>query len=217
MGGAITMPDIIQETHQTSTVTMHDRYPEIFAACRKYYDKKPGKKLNILSFGCSTGEECFTLARYFPFATIIGVDVNKDALEECNKKNTYPNVYFMHSSTETITSGAPFDMIFCMSVLCSWGETENRQNISNIYNFSKFQNTVEVLDTVLSKDGLLVIYNSNFRFSDSSIYGRYRVLYDKDIDGSGIVQKFDKNNNMIPKEFQKYMECIFIKEITNED
>lgn len=203
----------LQEQHQASIVTQYNRYPKIFAVCKKYYTEKLSyKRLNILSFGCSTGEECFSLTEYFPLANILGVDINKDALVVCNKKSICPNISFMYSNCENVKMKGPFDMIFCMSVLCKWDDTENKENISNIYSFSKFQNAIEELDNVLLKDGLLVIYNSNFRFSESSIYYKYEVLRAPEIDDSGFVHKFDKNNNRIKDEQQsKYKECIFIK------
>jgi len=205
--------DYVQEQYQVSIATGPNRYPKIFAACKRYHKEiRSSKRLNILSFGCSTGEECFSLAKYFPLAKILGVDTNKDVLAICNKRNTYKNISFSYSNYENIKDRDPFDMIFCMSVLCKWPETENKKNISNIYSFSIFKNTIYKLDKVLKKNGLLVIYNSNFRFSESSTYHKYKVLYIPEVDESGFVPKFDKNNNIIKKRSQpKYDGCIFIK------
>jgi hypothetical protein len=47
--------------HQTTPLTWMDRYPEIFSRCRAYFTDR--KNLNILSYGCSTGEEVITLRR----------------------------------------------------------------------------------------------------------------------------------------------------------
>ncbi len=49
--------------HQLSNATEMDRYPEIFQACANHFG---GKKLKILSFGCSTGEECVSILKYMP-------------------------------------------------------------------------------------------------------------------------------------------------------
>jgi chemotaxis methyl-accepting protein methylase len=48
--------------------TAPNRYPEIFAAAVA----AAAAARRILSFGCSTGEECVSLAEYFPKAEIIG-------------------------------------------------------------------------------------------------------------------------------------------------
>lgn len=55
-------------SHQLVDWTAANRYPEIFAAAAA---AAPDAR-RILSFGCSTGEECVSLAEYFPKAEIIG-------------------------------------------------------------------------------------------------------------------------------------------------
>ncbi len=71
---------------QGETFTVEDRYPELFAQCRERLADRPG--VRILSYGCATGEEVFTLARYLPQAEIVGVDINPWCLKECARKNT---------------------------------------------------------------------------------------------------------------------------------
>lgn len=202
--------------HQMIHNTEYDRYPKIFTICEEYSaGLNPSKELKILSFGCSTGEECMSIRKYFPSAKIFGVDIDKSTLDSCNKRNKDPNISFMYSNFQNIKKEGPFDMIFCMSVLCRWPDTKYLRNITNIYNFLEFQNTIEEIDKVLVKNGLLVVYNSNFIFSDTSIYSKYQVLYDPQIVESGFVYKFDKNNNRV-KESQ-YKECIFIKKRENNE
>ena len=58
--------------HQIPNTTALNRYPEIFACAA---NAAPDTR-RILSFGCSTGEECVTLASYFPAAQIVGTDIN---------------------------------------------------------------------------------------------------------------------------------------------
>src|SRR5262245_39665581 len=52
--------------HQTTPLTWMDRYPNIFSTVEAYF--AGNSDLNILSFGCSTGEEVLTLRAYFPTA-----------------------------------------------------------------------------------------------------------------------------------------------------
>ena len=199
-----------KERHQSTRYTEYDRYPKIFSVCKEYFKEKfPSKELKILSFGCSTGEECFTIRKYFPSAKIIGVDIDKSALHICKKRNTDRNISFVYSDHDKINDIGSFDIIFCMSILCRWPDTKYINNITNVYSFSKFQNTIRKLDKILAKNGLLVIYNSNFVFSDTSIYCQYDALCSPEIIESGFVHKFDNNNNKI-KESQ-YRECVFIK------
>lgn len=200
--------DCIQERYQNNIATSHNRYPKIFALCKKYHmEKLSDRRPNILSFGCATGEECLTLAEYFPSATILGVDTDQGLLDKCNEKNTYPNVSFAISNSEDIKKKGPFDIVFCMSVLCRWGSDSNSNTACS---FPKFQRIIGELDKLLAKYGLLVIYNSSFMFSDSSIYHKYKVLQDPEID-SGFVTMFDKNGNKVSRRL--YKDSIFIKMI----
>ncbi|MDQ6617891.1 MAG: hypothetical protein M3083_24890 [Actinomycetota bacterium] len=70
--------------HQTTTLTWMDRYPGVFAACRDHLGDRPG--LNVLSFGCSTGDEALTLRGYFPQATIVGAEINRRCLAVCRRQ-----------------------------------------------------------------------------------------------------------------------------------
>ena len=52
--------------------TLPDRYPWLFQFAARELADRPD--LRILSFGCSRGEEVFSLRRYFPTASIKGID-----------------------------------------------------------------------------------------------------------------------------------------------
>ncbi len=57
------------QAHLTCNYTKMDRYPEIFGQVREYFAGRglaDSPDLRLLSFGCSTGEEAFSLRRYFP-------------------------------------------------------------------------------------------------------------------------------------------------------
>ena len=59
---------------QPCGTTSDDRYPNIFEQVRKLAGD--GTNVRILSFGCSTGEEVFSLRQYFDEARIVGLDIN---------------------------------------------------------------------------------------------------------------------------------------------
>src|SRR5437764_15033852 len=54
--------------------TSHNRYPHIFSFVQSVLGR--GSAVNVLSYGCSTGEEAFSLREYFLNATIKGVDIH---------------------------------------------------------------------------------------------------------------------------------------------
>ncbi|GJM28471.1 MAG: hypothetical protein DHS20C17_11060 [Cyclobacteriaceae bacterium] len=196
------------QAHQLTSVTKIDRYPGIFNAVKDCYPLNQRGPKKILSFGCSTGEECATLRNYFPGCEIVGADINRKNLKKCREKFDDDYLSFIYSDPDLIRKESPYDIIFCLSVLCRWEETELVNNCEDIYPFSRFEQQLNLLDQVLSPGGLLVIYNSNFRFSDSKLYRNYRVMNSCFIEESGFVHKFDLKNNKI---HEPYVECIFKK------
>ena len=99
--------------HQGPNRTALNRYPEVFAAAA------PGAR-RILSFGCSTGEECVTLAEYFPKAEIVGADINPVILLQARKHRS-DRIRFVYASDRILSGLGGFDAIFCMAVLRSAG------------------------------------------------------------------------------------------------
>lgn len=191
--------------HQISNVTGFDRYPPIFKECALYF--KGRDRLKILSFGCSTGKECLSLIKYFPSAKILGYDINKNNIDIA-KENNNPRVSFTSDINEVIKEG-PFDAIFYMSVLCRWPQTKGCDDSKDIYPFDMFNELLKNNDSMLKQSGLIVIYNSNYRFCDSDIFNKYEVLKSNSIKESGGVYKFSKNNKKL--NGIDYPDCIFIK------
>jgi hypothetical protein len=70
------LPALLPGIHQISAKTAFNRYPQIFAGAAH---AAPNAR-RILSFGCSTGEECATLKMYFPQAKVVGADLNPVSL-----------------------------------------------------------------------------------------------------------------------------------------
>lgn len=191
--------------HQKSHVTKNDRYPNIFQKCLLLKNNNP----SILSFGCSTGQEVRTLSdKYFKNSIIHGLDIDAKVIQVCKNLNNNSNVkFFTYNDFDT---SQKYEIIFCMSVLCMWEDTKYLQDCSEVYSFNNFDNQLINLDSMLHLNGLLVIYNANFCFSDSSIYHKYTPISDPSITSSGFVKKFDKNNQSVDIV---YSDCIFRKNI----
>lgn len=197
---------LVKEQHQLTSVTANNRYPELFNEVRAATADK--QTLSILSFGCSTGEECFSLQSYFPNSKITGVDINKSNLRKANRKNTHQNIKFLFSTPEAIADNGKYDMIFCLSVLCRWADTENLENCGHIYPFSKFSQTVTMLADHIKSGGLFVVYNSNFRFEDTEAFKNFKIMTTPAVHDSGFVHKFDSENNRIKIVHQH---CVYQK------
>lgn len=163
--------------HQRSNYTSMNRYPEIFAACQDYFSD--AKDLKILSYGCSTGEEVLTLRNYFPDASIIGADINPEALARCRTLEVDHKISFIYSTDKNFQKLGPFDAIFCMAVFQRDPHKTIRENISSlkkIYPFSKFERKVVELDRHLKSGGLFVIHFAQYLFDQTIVASRYAAL-----------------------------------------
>lgn len=167
--------------HQTHNTTELNRYPDIFTFVSENYPNLQ----NILSFGCSSGEECFSLRNYFPNAHIFGVDIDQKVLDIARTKNTDNSISF----TDSIDQIPKVDAIFAMSVFCRHPET-SELDYNHIYNFSNFNTAMSLLDASLNSHGLLVIYNSNYLFLDTDVAVNYIPVV-SDL-REEFVRKFDK-------------------------
>lgn len=157
-----------------SNRTALDRYPELF---RTAATTLPEAR-RVLSFGCSTGEECATLSNYFPKADIVGVDINRANLRLARRRFDRPRIQFVHSEDGRLTQLAPFDAIFCMAVLRTRGAARNKFRARAIaaYPFSRFEEQVLFLDDLLRVGGLLVMHSTTYRFRDTALAPRYEVI-----------------------------------------
>jgi hypothetical protein len=160
--------------HQTSHYTESNRYPDLFEICRDHF--KDQANIRILSFGCSTGEEVFSLGEYLPGAKITGTDISKWCIRECQKKNHNDNFEFIHSKSELFRRTENFDAVFCLAV---FQHAENRlesAGFASSYLFSQFEEQLSILDRKLAKGGLLFIDHCDFNFFETSFSYRYSPL-----------------------------------------
>ena len=182
--------------HQTSVVTRMDRYPGVFSLCRQYFEGRTD--VRILSFGCATGEEVLTIRGYFPSAFILGAEVNRRSLARCRTLKVDDRIAFTYSDHDRIVQQGPFDAVFCMAVLQRGPHSVERQQVPNIrliYPFEKFDDQVTRLDSVLRKNGLLVISHSQYDLGDASVGGKYEPL---DLGPHNRSARFDRNGDRKP-------------------
>lgn len=195
-----------EEVHQISQVTKEDRYPEVFAECKEYFQGKKG--VRILSFGCCTGEEVVTLRRYLPDAEIVGAEINLHSLKICKNRKTDDKISFIYSNSENIRANGPYDAIFCMAVLQRFPEAVRAnkvQDISDLYPFYKFEQQLEELDKYIKEEGILVLAKTHYDLADTSIASKY-VPY-----GNSTVRCYMFNKDGKVRDPEAYPHCIYIK------
>ncbi len=205
----------IENVIQARNDTSYDRYPWVFSAASKYSaNHRPvGRAVKILSFGCSRGEEVFTLVdKYFTTdEQVTGVDILEDQINLARSRNRFPHrVSFELSSREVIRASAPYDLIFAMSVLCAWPDAMDQDDISEIFSFERFSEILNELDEFLEPGNLLVIFNANYRFCDTTLYEKYRCVPVPGAKKSGFISKFDRASRRQP-QYDLYNEVLFVK------
>ena len=74
------------------------------------------KPLKILDFGCGDGNSSVYLRKYFPNATIVGIDVSEESIKQAEKKEL-PNTTFSAFNGEKIPfNNDEFDLVFTSMV-----------------------------------------------------------------------------------------------------
>lgn len=149
--------------------TKPDRYPRIFAFVQEALGAQ--RELRILSFGCSTGEEVFALRRYFPRATIKGIDINCGAIAVARRRLRRapdPKLSFGVASSTAAEPAGSYDAIFCMAVLRHGNlALSNVTRCDHLIRFADFAAVIADLSRCLKAGGLLVIRHANFRLCDA--------------------------------------------------
>jgi hypothetical protein len=163
---------------QPATMTWMDRHPGLFALARETLADRPAPRL--LSFGCSTGEEAFTLAHYFPTARIDAIDANPACIAQARQRGDHPaadRIRFVCGDAISVFAAERYDAIFCLSVL-RHGDLEALQpeRCTGLLPFARFAAMVEAFDRQLLAGGLLVLWGCQFRFTDTNTALGYSVV-----------------------------------------
>ena len=160
--------------HQFSHYTEENRYPDLFEICRNYLSGEANPE--ILSFGCSTGEEVFSLGGYLPNAKITGADISDWCIRECLKKNTGNRYNFLHSKSGEFGDLKKMNAIFCLAVFQDPNNREPLTKVAKDFTFSQFEKQLIELDKKLNHGGLLIIDQCDFDFRETELWNNYTVL-----------------------------------------
>jgi SAM-dependent methyltransferase len=192
--------------------TWLDRYPTIFS----FVESELGRdsEVTILSYGCSTGEEVFSLRHYFPRAIIKGIDINPSNIAICRQHLKHTRDAAISFETASSTSAEPavqYNAIFCMAVL-RHGDLglPGVTRCDHLIRFEDFAQAVEGFRRCLKPGGLLVIRYSNFRLCDAPAGAQFEtILRVKHPDGAKKIPIFGPDNQLI--EAVDYPDTVFRK------
>lgn len=191
--------------------TLSDRYPRIFDFVRS--ELGAASKVKTLSYGCSTGDEVFSLRQYFPEAVIKGIDINPANIAVCRrrlKKSSDANISFTTANcTEAEPSGS-YDAIFCMAVLRhgSLG-LPGVTRCDHLIRFEDFARAIGDFERCLKPGGLLVIRHSNFRLCDAAAGLAFETILQLPHDSK--TPLFGPDNRLLPE--QPYPDTVFRKRL----
>jgi SAM-dependent methyltransferase len=129
------------------------------------------RKIKILSYGCSIGDEVFSLRRYFPRAVIKGIDINPANIAVCRrrlKKLPDTNISLTTANGTGAETSGDYDAIFCMAVLPPWQPWAAGSNaLRPPHPVRGFCPRLADFERCLKPGGLLIIRHSNFRLCDA--------------------------------------------------
>lgn len=182
---------------QIDATTFENRYPEIFDHVRSVLGANIDAR--ILSFGCATGEEVFTLRRYFPRAQIKGIDINPGNIAACRRRpeaRSDPGLSFEVSGTTQSEPDGAYDAIFSMAVL-RHGDLAlpGTDRCDHLIAFADFARAVADFERCLKPGGFLGVRFSNFLVAATPSAERFDVALTLPVpDGTPV---FGPNNRLI--------------------
>ncbi|MFL5338843.1 MAG: class I SAM-dependent methyltransferase [Gemmataceae bacterium] len=197
---------------QVNNHTRENRYPALFRLARERLSDRPD--LRLLSFGCATGEEVFALRKYFPSATIKGIDINPHNILVCKQRlaeQPDPKIQFELADSVGREPVAAYDAIFCMAVFRHGDLIDARfTRCDRVIRFESFCKMAEAIARRLKPGGLLLIIHANFRFRDTPTAEEFEVAYRMNWPaGAPVTPVFDRENRRTDEI--NYDEVVFRK------
>lgn len=183
--------------YQSGGGTALDRYPHLFGAFRDALSGVTAPE--VLSFGCSTGEEIISLRSYIPDAKLAGVELNGHRLKTARRRIADPSVRLWQAASIGETGAGQFDAITCLSVLHRRETVHNWPADPTPYiTFATFEAAILDLDAHLRPGGILLLDHMSFRFSDTSVASRYTPVRVGGAHTQGRpLKRYDRNNQPV--------------------
>ena len=190
----------VQGRFQPYTHTLPDRYPWLFGFAQAALAGVPTPRL--LSFGCSRGDEVFSLHRCLPHAWIKGVDIDSGAIATCISRardEADERLGFAVAASTLAEPSGHYDAIFCLAVLCHGDLTVTGADRSEpLLRFEAFERAVEDFERCLKPGGLLFLHTTNFRFCDTRIAGGFEVVLEARPEQLAPDVLFDRDGRLMP-------------------
>ena len=180
--------------------TQPDRYPVIFQFVADQLGAD--RPLDILSFGCATGEEVFSLRRYFPRARIKGVDINPGNIAAARARLAAApdlDLSFAVAGSTADEQAARYDAIFCMAVLRHGGLGD--PGVTRCDHLLRGEDVARAVDDFRrcrKPGGLLVLRHGNFRLRDMPAGAAFDTMLSVPLRGEKKTPIFGPDNRLMP-------------------
>lgn len=188
------------DLYQYRTITSSNRYPRIFAFLRERLENVPSPRL--LSFGCATGEEVFTLLDYFPGARVKGIDINPANIDCCRERlkeaGGNPNVEFELGGSAAGEVPGSYDGVLAMAVF-QRPQLKTDLDIAScekFIRFADFERSSTELASCVKPGGYFAIAHSAFRFADVAVAADFSMEM-ANPPGTIFFPRFDRNNRRV--------------------
>lgn len=185
---------------QPSGRTWHGRHPALFALARHLLSDRPDH--HLLSFGCATGDEVFTLHEYFRAARITGVDISARRIRECNRRARRTSLdkllTFVVGGSADVIVPETCDAVFALSVLRHGDLRDGPPRCDHRLRFVDFERIVSGLARCVRPGGLLVIRHASFRFVDTAAANDFELVLRQPRMPQACL--YDTNNCLMPSE-----------------
>jgi len=180
--------------------TLPDRYPWLFDFAANTVGDVEAPQL--LSFGCSLGEEVFSLRRRLPTAVIKGIDIDAANIAACLARARRANDAQMAFEVGSSANNEPsdhYDAVFCLAVLCHGDLTVlGARRSDRLLRFEDFERTVVELARCVRPGGLLFLHTTNFRFCDTAAAQDFDVVLGARPDQLAPDVLFDREGRLMP-------------------
>ena len=199
---------LLQPSHYTSV----DRYPWLFKFLggKLSHQKAP----RILSYGCATGEELFSLQAYLPDAALVGIDINPRNIAICERKfaksGAKRDMQFRCAGLPAGEASESYDAILCLAVLRHGALQDHMPDDCEPWiQFAAVDLMVSELARCVKLGGYLAIWHSHFRFADMTVAAQFRAVLSNERSGRESTPFYGPDNRRL--KGADYSDAVFQK------
>jgi SAM-dependent methyltransferase len=179
--------------------THQNRYPRVFRKMQELLEDGPERL--IVSFGCSTGEEVFSLRRYFARTQLLGLDINPHSVRVCQsrlRRNPDWAIRFAVAGSTANLPDAGCDAILAMAIFRhgDLNQSPFPPSCEPHLLFIDFEAAMVDFTRCLRPGGLLVLRYAMFRFSDTCVAALYESVLS--LEQKQPVPLYSRENSLLP-------------------